>query len=223
MNRPASNLEPIFAVPLGTARIPQPDRLNLDLAAGLAPLATDAQRDKAFPADPFCFRSREEVFEWQGEPLSYLKREMLAATCETALAASSYTDEQFNALGIQARARFVVVRPNGALSLTALALASWCTVYCVAAPDVNPERPDSATLRLYSHRFGGMFLDAANWDMREPYHYGHHTWLPIPGDMAIFPAYLPHEVALNRGDRDLMLVVARVRFAEPGAERMPPW
>ena len=110
MSRPPSSLEAIFAVPLGTARIPQPDRLNLALAAGLSPLATDAQRDAAQPADPFCFRSREEVFEWQGEPLSYLKREMLAATCETALAASSYTDEQFNTLGIQAKARFVIVR-----------------------------------------------------------------------------------------------------------------
>lgn len=223
MSRSPSNLESIFAVPLGTARIRQPDRLNLALAAGFAPLATDAHRDAAFPADPFLFRSREEVFEWQGEPLTYLKREMLAATCETALAASSYTEEQFNTLGIQARARFVIVRPNGALPITALALASWCVVYCVAAPDVNPERPDSATLRLYSHRFGGMFLDAANWDMREPYHYGHHTWLPIPGDMTIFPCWLTHEVALNRGDRDLMLVIARVRFAEPNAERMPPW
>jgi hypothetical protein len=59
--------------------------------------------------------------------------------------------------------------------------------------------------------------------MREPYHYGHYSWLPIPGDMTIFPAYLSHEVALNRGDRDLMLVVARVRFAEPGADKMPSW
>ena len=225
MSAPAGNLQPIFAIPFGTARIAQPDRLNLALAAGLAPLATDAHRDGTLPADPFCFRSREEVFEWQGEPLSYLKREMLAATCGIVMAANSYTEEQFNALGMQARARFIVVRPNGALPITALSLASWCVVYCVAAPDLTPERPDSATLRLYAHRFGGMYLDAGNQDMREPYHYRHHAWLPIPGDMAIFPAWLPHEVALNRGDRDLMLVIARVRLADPGAFSglMPPW
>jgi hypothetical protein len=70
-----------------------------------------------------------------------------------------------------------------------------------------------------------MFLDAANWAMREPFHYGHHLWRPVPGEMAVFPAWLPHEVALNRGDRDLLLVIARVRFANPGAEveMMPPW
>jgi len=225
MSTAASTLQPIFAVPFGSARLAQPDRLNLALSAGLSPLATDAQRDPALPADPLCFRSREELFEWQGEPLSYLKREMLAAMCSIVMRANSVTEEQFNALGLQARARFVVVRPNGALPATSLPLASWCVIYCVAAPDLSPERVDSAAVRLYGHRLGGMFLDAANWAMREPFHYGHHLWRPVPGEMAVFPAWLPHEVALNRGDRDLLLVIARVRFANPGAEveMMPPW
>lgn len=225
MTTAASTLQPIFAVPFASVRLAQPDGLNLALTAGLAPLATDAQRDPALPADPFCYRSREALFEWQGEALSYLKREMLAGVCGIVKAANTYTEEQFNALRMQARARFVMVRPNGAMPATSTQLASWCAIYCVAAPDPTPERLDSAVLRLYGHRLGGMYLDAANWAMREPFHFGHHIWRPIPGDMVVFPAWLPHEVALNRGDRDLLLVVARVRFANPGAEAeaMPPW
>jgi hypothetical protein len=43
--------------------------------------------------------------------------------------------------------------------------------------------------------------------------------------MAVFPAWIPHEVALNRGDRDLILIIARVRFADPRVEgqTLPPW
>jgi hypothetical protein len=41
--------------------------------------------------------------------------------------------------------------------------------------------------------------------------------------MATFPAYLAHEVALNRGGGDLVLVIARIRFANPGQQAAPPW
>jgi hypothetical protein len=225
MTTASSTLQSIFAVPFASVRLAQPDGLNLALAAGLNPLATPAQGDASLPTDPFCFRSREDLFEWQGEALSYLKQELLAGLCGVVRAANLYTEEQFRALGIQAKARFVIVRPNGCLPAGSLPHASWCAIYCVSAPDPNPLRPDSATLRLYSHRFGGMFLDSANWNLRQPFHFGHQLWHPIPGDMAVFPAWIPHEVALNRGDRDLMLIIARVRFADPRVEgqTLPPW
>ena len=66
------------------------------------------------------------------------------------MAANLYTEEQFDALGMQARARFAIVRPNGChCRRGSLPLASWCAIYCVAAPDPSPERADSAALRLY--------------------------------------------------------------------------
>ena len=103
-------------------------------------------------------------------------------------------------------------------------MASWCAVYCVAAPPPAPARVDSAVLRLYAIRHATMYLDATNWRLREPFGVTHYVWPPVPGQMAVFPASTVHEVALNRAQADLLLVSARLRFAERGAQAaMPPW
>jgi len=106
---------------------------------------------------------------------------------------------------------------------TSVPLATWCAVYCVAAPLPNPARADSGSLRLYESRMGGMLLDASNWRLRAPFSPGHSLWRPTPGEMAVFPAWVLHEIALNRGDADLILVLARARFSRPGMEALPPW
>ena len=102
-------------------------------------------------------------------------------------------------------------------------MASWFALYCVAAPPPAPARVHSAVLRLYAIREGTMFMDAANWRLREPFAGGHHVWRPVPGKMAVFPASILHEVALNRTTSDLVLVSARVRFAHAGQTATPPW
>jgi len=102
-------------------------------------------------------------------------------------------------------------------------LASWCAIYCVAAPPAPPGRADSGVLRLYESRLGGMFADATTWALRPPFAGGHHLWRPRPGSMALFPAHLAHEVALNRSGGDLVLVRVRIRFANPGQQEAPPW
>jgi hypothetical protein len=137
--------------------------------------------------------------------------------------ANLYTDAEFDALGVQARARFIIVRPDGCIPAASVPLASWHVIYCVGAPSPTPARLDSGVLRLYEARLGTMFMDAANWRLRPPFSSGHHTWRPVPGHMAAFPASIAHEVALNRTNVDLVLVAARVRFATPGQEAMPPW
>jgi len=58
-----------------------------------------------------------------------------------------------------------------------------------------------------------MFMDAANSRLRPPFGAAHHVWRPVSGQMAVFPAAVAHEVALNRSDEDLVLVAARARFA----------
>ena len=62
---------------------------------------------------------------------------------------------------LQARARFAIVQPNGAIAAADLPLTSWCAIYCVAAPAAVPPGADSATLRLYEPRLADMFLDAS--------------------------------------------------------------
>ena len=222
-NTPAATLMPIFATPFAEVALAVATTLNDSLAALLTEGATEERREPAARRDPLCYMSREDLFDWQDEPVAVLRGELLAAVCPAVLASTLHTEAEFDQLGVQARARFAIIRPNGCLPAQTLALASWCAIYCVAAPPAPAGRADSGVLRLYEGRLGGMFADATTWRMRPPFAGGHHLWRPRPGALAAFPAHLAHEIALNRGDRDLVLVIARIRFANPGQQGAPPW
>jgi hypothetical protein len=220
---PAATLMPIFATPFAEVSLPVSGALNESLAALLTARATEDRRDPDRRRDPLSYVSREDLFEWPDEPVAALRDELLAGLCPAVLATTLYTEAEFDQLGVQARARFAIIRADGCLPAQSLALASWCAIYCVAAPPAPAGRPDSGVLRLYESRLGGMFADATTWRMRPPFAGGHHLWRPRPGSMATFPAHLAHEVALNRSGGDLVLVIARIRFANPGQQAAPPW
>jgi hypothetical protein len=217
------NLAPIFATPFAAVPLAGSGELNPPLLSLFSQRAQEAHRDPAFPPQPFCFRSREDLFEWQVDAVGRLREEMLAALCSVVMAASLYSEAEFDSLAVQARARLVIVRPDGCLPAASVPLASWCALYCVAAPEPPPTRQDSGALRLYESRLTSMFLDAGNSRLRRPFSAGHHVWRPVAGQMAVFPAAVAHEVALNRSHTDLVLVAARVRFATPAQEALPPW
>jgi hypothetical protein len=220
---PAPSIVPIFASPFAEVSLPGCAELNPALVTLFSERATEEYREAELPRDPRCFRSREDLFEWDSEPIRRLRGEMLTGICSAVMAVNLYTVAEFDALKLQARARFIIVRPDGCVPATSAPMASWYALYCVAAPPPTTARTDSALLRLYT-RSGTMFMDAANWRLRPPFPTAHHHhWRPVPGQMAVFPASLLHEVALNRTDGSLLLVGARVRFAHPWQEGTPPW
>jgi hypothetical protein len=93
----------------------------------------------------------------------------------------------------------------------------------VAAPKPSTTRLDSGLLRLYESRLGTMFADATNAAMRMPYMPAHYGWRPVPGQMAIFPGSVTHEIALVRSTEPLVLVTVRARFVGPGQQGMSRW
>lgn len=223
MTEPQINVSAMFAVPLVTLPLPSARQLNPALGALFSGRAIEAHRDPHLQPVPLCFRSREDLFEWPEEAAVQLRREILGAVCQAVMAANTFSEAEFDAFSVQARARFVIVRRDGALPASSVPLAAWCALYCVAAPSPQAARADSAMLRLYEYRMANMFLDASNWRLRPPFSPGHQLWRPRPGEIAVFPASIMHEVALNRGDSDLIMVVARIRFARPDMEALPPW
>jgi hypothetical protein len=215
---------PIFATPFAVVPIPETTHLNGALKPLLMSRTTEAHRDPTLPGDSLSFQGREDLFEWQTKPVEDLKRALLAGLCTAVMEASSYAEAEFDSLGMQARARLTIVRPNGCISVSSAPMASWHALYCVAAPGAPPPgRADSGVLRLYAIRHGTMFIDASNWKMPGPFSHFHHNWRPVPGQMAVFPASIVHEIALNRGTEDLMLVNIRARFVHPGQAALPPW
>jgi hypothetical protein len=214
---------PIFATPFAVVPLSGDADLNAALAALFLSRATEEYRDPHSARDALYFRGRENLFEWPHEAVQRLRQEMLGGICAAVMAVNRYTEAEFDALGVQARARFAIVRPSGSIPAATAPLASWYALYCVAAPGPTPARQDSAVLRLYAIRDASMFLDAANYRLREPFTGAHHVWRPVAGQMAVFPASILHEVALNRTETSLLLVCARARFAHGGEGQLPPW
>lgn len=223
MTSPAPDIVPIFATPFAVVPIGSARDLNPVLSALLLSRATEEYRDAGAPRDPLCFRSREDLFEWRHPAIGQLRREMLGGICAAVRAVNLCTDAEFAALGVHTRARFTVVRPDGCLPAMSAPMASWYALYCVTAPPPPPARADSGVVRLYAVREASMFMDAANCRLSQPFTGGHQSWRPIPGQIAVFPASILHEVALNRTDDNLVLVGVRVRFAHSGQAALPPW
>ena len=217
MTSVAPGVVPIFATPFASLQLEIPDGLNGDLLRLLESRATAPYRDPTAPASAFTFVGRDDFLEWPDAPVQHLRAELLAGVCAAVGAVNRYSEEDFDALSMQARGWFSLVRPNGCLPAATRGMYAWCAVYCVAAPVNRSGRSDSGVLRLYELRLQTSYLDATTWNMRSPFHHGHHLWQPRAGWLAVFPAAHPHEIAINREDGVIALVTATVRFAHPPA------
>ena len=209
-------LLPIFATPFASVSLPQVRDLHPALVQLIAGRSTPANRDPLYHQDPLCYRSREDLFEWQ-DAAARTRQQMLAGICRIVMAANLYSRGGVRALTLQAQARFAIVSPTAALP------PRICPCFLVrhllrAAPAAVPPRPDSAALRLY-----------------EPSH-GQHVHgcrhLPDPA-AAVQPFRALCLAACSRRDGGFsgldparsgpesrrwrpVLVIARARFAAPG-------
>ena len=213
---------PIFATPFGLATVPDAAELNPAAAQLFAERALPERADPA-SRPPQMFRSREDLLQWADEPLRRLTAGIIGAALSVVHSLNELTDEQFAAFQLQARAWFTIVRPDGNVPSGNYPNAAWCAVYCVAAPEPSPSRHDSGLLRLHESFRATMFSDATNTVLRAPFQSGHSTWQPVPGQLAVFPASITHEIALHRGEGESVLVTALLRFLAPGQTGMPWW
>ena len=218
-----ASLVPIFATPFGTVQLQDAEVHNNELRQLIDERATADYRAPLLAVNPLCFHSRDDFLEWADPPVQTLKRQMLSGVTSIVAAANLYTVEEFDALRLQVRGWFTLVRQYGGISANSYSHTSWCAVYCVAAPERADQRPDSGALRLYESRLATSFVDASTWRMRPPFGHGHYLWQPMPGHMVVFPASIPHEVAPLRAAGSLALVTVQVQFATPQQQSMQPW
>jgi len=214
---------PIFATPFAALKLPEAEKLNPLVARLLAARAAAASASAARASNPLCYRSADDLLDLTDEPLRKVTAEILRGVRSVAAAVNDFTDAQWQSFAIQACGWFTIVRQDGCLPACSYPLTSWCAIYCVAAPQPSPERRDSGVLRLNESRLGTMFTDATNSVTRIPYTPGHYTWRPVPGQMAVFPASITHEIALIRSPGELMLLTVRVRFVAPGQQGLSRW
>ena len=125
---------------------------------------------------------------------------------------------EFGKLHIQARGWCSIVQRNGHVPAQHFPGASWLAVYCVQAGESDAGFKSAGVLRLYERRLESIYRDASTWELKSPYRYGNHTWTPVPGWMALFPAHVPHEVSVVRSVTPLILVFAMIRFMDANAK-----
>ncbi len=221
MSVPALSLLPILSTPLGIVQLPSAAALNAVLAASFA---ERIRRDRApSRSTGLCYQSSDDLLEWPDPPVRELSAEIFRGICAVIEAVNDFHEGQLQSFTRQARAWFSVVRQNGSVPAANYPLTAWCAIYCVAAPEPSASRADSGVLRLYESRLGTMFQDATNSVMRIPFTSSHYAWRPVPGQLAVFPASLTHEIALLRSAGELVLVTTRVRFVGPEQQGMPRW
>jgi hypothetical protein len=143
---------------------------------------------------------------------SELKRLMLGQASAVVASVSNNGAAEFAKLRIQARGWCSIVPQNGHLPAQHFPGASWLAVYCVQAGESDAGSSSAGVLRLYERRLGSVYRDAGSSELKSPYRYGNHTWSPVPGWMALFPAHVPHEVSVVRSATPLILVFAMIRF-----------
>jgi hypothetical protein len=219
----APSVVPIFATPLGIAPLPQAQGLNPALRALFAARAAADTTAAARGCTPLCYVGRDDLLEWTEEPVRKLTAAVLRGVYSVVAEVNDFAPGQLQTFTAQARGWLTILRPDGCLPATLYPLTSWCAIYCVAGPEPSPLRRDSGVLRLYESRLGTMFSDATNSGMRMPFRPGHCTWRPVPGELAVFPASVTHEIALLRSADELTLVTLRIRFVAPGQEGHPAW
>lgn len=208
---PTAPLHTLWATPLGVHRHPGSDELNALLARVLLALrATDAQADPAaafyVSGDDLLHRIR--LPEWQG--LVQFLVDSLRQT--VAQANHAAWPEPRPALRIALRGLWFQTANRGAHhDVHTHGNCSWSGVYCVQVDPaaVRTRHPvlgeRNGVTRFYGPHFN--HLGGAHMDLGTAYLQAAHIDIaPVPGQLVVFPAWLPHQAMPYDGEADRIIL-----------------
>lgn len=194
-----SGIVPLFATPFASVNTGADRQFNERVAT----LCESQQPGSSAPG-------LEDFFTLADPVAGELRRVMLNHASGVVAGLSSVAD--FARLQIQTRGWCSVVSRNGYVPAQHFPGASWLAVYCAQAGESDTDIRSAGVLRLYERRLGSVSRDASTSELKPPFRYGNHTWAPVPGFMALFPAHVAHEVSVVRSDTSLILVFAMIRY-----------
>ncbi|MCX7057146.1 MAG: putative 2OG-Fe(II) oxygenase [Proteobacteria bacterium] len=203
-------ISPMFAVPLGEARLEPCGALNRDLEALFLAREDDEHRNPtpSHIAQQETFESRFNLFRWPEPCVQELRQFMLDAVVKTVLATTSLRQEDLARLTLHNHTWFHITRQAGSFIAHNHPLASWSAVYCVRAGEEVAGQPDSGLLRFFDPRQGAQaYTDPANARLHPPFALRPLELRLTEGQVVVFPSYLFHEVTPFYG-KDLRITVA---------------
>ncbi|MGN6454411.1 MAG: putative 2OG-Fe(II) oxygenase [Steroidobacteraceae bacterium] len=210
MVTPGVTLQGVFAVPLGTARLADCQRLNRELEALFLARQDDEHRNPMPSHIPQAetFESRFNLFRWPEPCVQELRKFVLDSVATTVLQATKLLPADLARLTLHNHTWFHISRQAGSFVAHNHPMASWSAVYCVRAGEPVPAEPESGVLRLFDPRYGaGAYRDAANSQLHSAFALTPLELRLNEGQVIVFPSYLFHEVTPFYG-RDTRITVA---------------
>jgi uncharacterized protein (TIGR02466 family) len=207
---PALTLSPVFAVPLGVARLSPCERLNRELEVLFLARENDEYRNPMpshIPQEEM-FESRFNLFRWPESCVQELRKFVLDTVIQVVLGATTLRAEDLSRLKFQNHTWFHVTRNAGSFVAHNHPMASWSAVYCVRVGEVPAGQPGSGLLRLFDPRPGaGAYRDPANERLHSAFALRPLDLRLEEGQIVVFPSYLFHEVTPFYG-KDTRITVA---------------
>jgi len=221
MSKPASPPEIAswgdFAIPMFSARYPQPDFFNSSLKKFI--LDQEAQGEKYRNPDYIpsnqvrIFESSFDLFKDPDRAIQELKMFFLHGVIQAVARTNDYTREQCENLRVITDAWYHVTRFGGYISSHNHPNASWSAVYMVDPGDQPEDMPRGGMLNFKDPRTtANMYMDPGNQGWKKPYHMGSINYGMKPGDLLIFPSFVQHEVTPYYGESPRITVAANCSF-----------
>lgn len=209
-------LSPIFAVPLGEARLVPCERLNRELEALFLARENDEHRNPMpshIPQEEV-FESRFNLFRWPEACVQELRGFMLDTVAQTVLRATTLRPEELARLKFHNHTWFHITRNAGSFVAHNHPMASWSAVYCVSTGEIPADHPGSGVLRLFDPRPGAnAYRDPANERLQNTFGLRSIELRLVEGQIVVFPSYLFHDVAPYYGSGTRITVATNCWFA----------
>ena len=209
-------LSPIFAVPLGEARLVPCERLNRELEALFLARENDEHRNPMpshIPQEEV-FESRFNLFRWTEACVQELRSFVLDTVAQTVLRATTLRPEELARLKFHNHTWFHITRNAGSFVAHNHPMASWSAVYCVRTGSMPADEPGSGVLRLFDPRPGAnAYRDPANERLKDVFGLSSTELRLVEGQIVVFPSYLFHDVAPYYGSGTRITVATNCWFA----------
>src|SRR5882757_1232085 len=130
MSQPPLSVVPVFAIPFAVMELPAALQANGVVAPLLAKHAA-ASPVTAPAADPLCYRSRDDLLEWNDAAVRQVCGEILRGVWSTVAAVIACSLARLAAPATKPRCAFTILQPPGSGPATSHAVTAWCGIYCL--------------------------------------------------------------------------------------------
>ena len=126
---------------------------------------------------------------------------------------NSYEMAFLKRINIATDAWFHITRRNGFFGVHNHPMASWSGVYCVASGEHDVDQADSGKLSFVNPNItGNMYVDAGSAVLQNPFSMGNMGYALSPGQLVLFPSWIPHCVMPFYGEGERITVAFNCAF-----------